>query len=509
MRIACRAGHIVVGLATCLLAAGLCAPLAAASALPPFLAMAGDNPVPYIFTLSPAAASTGGADFTLEVSGGGFVPGSQVQWDGVPKPTTYGSATQLSALVTAADVAVSKTVSITVVNPSPGGGASTPVAYVVAAPNPVPDVTGLSPAQAIVGSGPLSITVIGSGFAPGATVLWNGEDRTTGYLNESMLAATVRAGDLAAAGTAYVSVLNPAPGGGQSSSARVFTILNPTPIVALLVPASAWAGGVGLTIAVEGSDFAPSSVVQVAGIDRTTTFVSTSRLEAPVVAADVARPGPLSVRVFTPTPGGGLSAPRFLAVNEDNIPPVTRASGLKTTWNRAPVVLTLVATDVGLGVETTFFRLGEAGEYIIGTSVGVPAPQNHSNDGLHTVQFFSIDKVLNWEQPVKSVSVGIDTWPPTTTTASAQAKRGSNLQVRYRIVDPSCARVRDARLTVRDATGKLVLARDLGRPLTRIWRASPAFPVKIPRGTYKMSVLAHDLAGAAQSGTRSGMLTVY
>ena len=318
----------------------------------------GDNPAPFINALSPSAAAIGGPDFTLTVDGSGFVPGSQVRWNGEPRPTTYLSAGQLTAQIGAADIAAAQTASVTVFNPLPGGGVSPPFSFAVQAPNPLPDVTGLSPAQAMVGDGAFGLTVIGSGFVPGSTVLWNGEDRTTGFINEFMLAATIRASDTLAVGTAFVSVLNPAPGGGQSLSARVFTIVYPAPTMQLLEPASVWAGGPAFTLAVTGSRFTPVSVVQWAGVDRPTVYVSPERLEAQIFAAEIAHPGTPSVRVFTPGPGGGLSAPLPADVRADDVPPVTVVSGLKGVWHRATTKFTLMATDVGLGVEWTYYRLG-------------------------------------------------------------------------------------------------------------------------------------------------------
>ena len=75
--------------------------------------------------------------------------------------------------------------------------------------NPVPQVTGLTPSQAMVGDLDFGITVIGSGFVQGSTVLWNGQTRDTGYISATMLTATIRASDVASAGTAFVSVSSP------------------------------------------------------------------------------------------------------------------------------------------------------------------------------------------------------------------------------------------------------------------------------------------------------------
>lgn len=52
---------------------------------------------------------------------------STVDWNGSSRTTTYQSATQLTAAITAADVASAGSVPITVVNPTLGGGSSSAV----------------------------------------------------------------------------------------------------------------------------------------------------------------------------------------------------------------------------------------------------------------------------------------------------------------------------------------------------------------------------------------------
>lgn len=467
-----------------------------------------ESPTPFIAALSPSAAAIGGPAFTLTVAGSGFVPVSEVRWNGEARPTTYLSPGQITVEIGAADIAAAQTASVTVLNPAPGG-VSGPSAFPVKTPNPIPDVTGLSPAEAPAGGGPFALTVIGGGFVPGSTVLWNGEERATGYINEAMLAATISAGDVAASGVAFVSVQSPAPGGGQSPTARVFTIVNPAPSLALLEPVFVWAGGSGFTLTVSGSRFTPASVVQWAGVDRPTVYISPERLEASILAPEVMHAGAASVRVFTPAPGGGLSAPLFMDVRDDDIPPVTTVVGLSRKWYRTTKTFSLVATDIGLGVQLTFYRVGKTGDYSTGAQVVVRAPRDHSNDGLHTVQFFSIDKVLNWEFPVGQVQVGIDTRPPQTVVAGAQVKRGGSLRARYRIADVTSPRAADATLVISTWPGKIVMRCDLGQPIMRSWRTGAARKVGLPRGTYRMRVFAHDLAGNAQSAKTSGTLTVY
>jgi hypothetical protein len=83
------------------------------------------NPVPFLNQpLVPSAVAPGGSGFTLSVSGSGFTSEAVVDFNGKPLATTFVDGEHLSALVPATDVATSGTASVTVVNPTPGGGAS-------------------------------------------------------------------------------------------------------------------------------------------------------------------------------------------------------------------------------------------------------------------------------------------------------------------------------------------------------------------------------------------------
>jgi uncharacterized repeat protein (TIGR03803 family) len=82
------------------------------------------NPVPVIDSLSPAFTDAGGAAFILTVNGSGFISGSAVYWGTTALTTTYVSAAQLTASVTAAKIANAGTTVVTVQTPTPGGGTS-------------------------------------------------------------------------------------------------------------------------------------------------------------------------------------------------------------------------------------------------------------------------------------------------------------------------------------------------------------------------------------------------
>jgi hypothetical protein len=85
--------------------------------------------------------------------------------------------------------------------------------------NPVPTVVGPPVPQAVVpGSGEFTLTVYGANFVSGAVVNWNRSQRSTTFVSARELKAQILASDVAAATAGYITVTNPPPGGGVSSS---------------------------------------------------------------------------------------------------------------------------------------------------------------------------------------------------------------------------------------------------------------------------------------------------
>ena len=175
-----------------------------------------NNPVPTTTSpLSPASAIAGGPGFTLTVNGSNFVPSSQVLWNSNSLAIISQTATKLQATVPAGDCAVGGTDTVTIFNPSPGGGTSN--AQTFTCNNPAPMPTALSPTSVEVGGPTFTLTVFGSNFVQSSTVNWNGSGLATTYVSASELQATVPGTGIAALGTAQVTVTNPTPGGGTSS----------------------------------------------------------------------------------------------------------------------------------------------------------------------------------------------------------------------------------------------------------------------------------------------------
>lgn len=90
-----------------------------------------NNPSPSISSLSPSSATAGSPDLEVFVKGSGFVSTSVVEWKGFPRATAFVSASQVVALIPAADLVLGGTADVTVTNPAPGGGTSSQSTFTI------------------------------------------------------------------------------------------------------------------------------------------------------------------------------------------------------------------------------------------------------------------------------------------------------------------------------------------------------------------------------------------
>ena len=186
---------------------------------------------PTITTISPNSAVAGGAAFTLTINGTNFVASSTVNFGGAAPTTTFVNSTQLTAAISASSVVSIGTSAVTVTNPAPGGGTSNAVNFTTTGGNSlVPTINSLIPSCVPAGEQFINainnqLVVTGLNFVASSVLRWNGTDRPTTLDTNSLgkiLSAQISASDIAAAGTATVTVFNPAPGGGTSNS-LIFT----------------------------------------------------------------------------------------------------------------------------------------------------------------------------------------------------------------------------------------------------------------------------------------------
>lgn len=221
----------------------------------------------FLTFLSPSNVTAGSPGFTLTVTsngfnGSGFVAVSAtnfttIYWNGNALPTTFVSATTVTAPITAAMIAKPGTVSVNTINPhsssQDNGLSNTLTFFINPAGNPTPAISSLSPSSASANSPTLSLTINGSNFLPasdpsgGSVVRWNVGSTQTNLpatnITATAITATVDSSLLVNNGTtaitATVSVYN-APGapplscqfnctgsGGGASNGVAFTINAP------------------------------------------------------------------------------------------------------------------------------------------------------------------------------------------------------------------------------------------------------------------------------------------
>jgi uncharacterized protein (TIGR03437 family) len=323
-----------------------------------------NQPVPpSLSSLNPNSAAAGAPAFTLTVNGSGFVSGSTVQWNGSTVSTTFFSASQLTASVSATLIASQGTANVTVQNP--GGATSNALTFTI---NPLGtlSLSSLSPNSATAGTPAFTLIVNGSGFVSGSTVQWNGSTVSTTYVSASQLTASVSASLIASQGTASVTVQNP---GGATSNAMTFTI-NQSGALSLssLSPNSAAAGGAAFTLTVNGSGFVSGATVQWNGSSLSTSFIGVSQLTASVSAALIASQGTASVTAHNP--GGATSNALTFTINSNTVgPPLSSLSPSSVAAGAPSFTLTVNGSGFVSGATVQWNGLPLLSNYVSGNQV--------------------------------------------------------------------------------------------------------------------------------------------
>jgi hypothetical protein len=166
----------------------------------------------------------------------------------------------------------------------------------------------------VAGSGPLTLTVNGTGFLSTTTVEVNGVAETTTYVSATQVTAAVSASQLASGDQLSVLALNGSASSG-SGAAVTLQVNNPAPTISQLAPNVLTTTSTSSLVAVNGTGFVPTTVIDVNGSARTTDFVSATQVNVTLTPADLASTGTLSLTAVNATPGGGTSTAATLAVN--------------------------------------------------------------------------------------------------------------------------------------------------------------------------------------------------
>lgn len=260
------------------------------------------NPVPTLSSISPSTIDAGSANTALTVSGTGFARQSAVMLGSSALATTFGSSTQLTVVIPAAQLANAGTLAVTVVTPSPGGGTSIALnltVLVVVTVSPTSQTVNVTQTQQF------TATVTGS---PNQTVTWSISGAGTGNSKVGTINVTglYTAPAVPPTPNPVTIVATSAADATQTGTATV-TIGNPAPTLTSISPTAVNAGAPDTALSVGGSNFTAQSVVQANGNALATVFGSSTQLTSTIPASMMVNTGTLSITVNSPAPGGGTS----------------------------------------------------------------------------------------------------------------------------------------------------------------------------------------------------------
>jgi hypothetical protein len=188
--------------------------------------------VPQVSSINPANVFVGTTNgLNLHITGKNFVSQSEVFVNGANRSATFINSTSLTAQLNSTDVVLPGALQITIVNPAPGGGSSTPFALPV--DTPVPVISAISPANAQAGgTTAITLSVTGTGFLNQYTnINVNGVPFVTTVASSTSASATLTANYLLPGGVDQITVVNAGPGGG-TSNILTFAV-NPTHLLGL------------------------------------------------------------------------------------------------------------------------------------------------------------------------------------------------------------------------------------------------------------------------------------
>ncbi|HMZ22283.1 MAG TPA: BACON domain-containing carbohydrate-binding protein, partial [Blastocatellia bacterium] len=288
-----------------------------------------------------------------------------------------------------------------------------------------PFISALSPATATAGGAGFTLTVNGANFVSGAQVRWNGGARQTAFGSATLLTAQIPASDIATAGTAQVTVVNP---NGNVSNAAGFAINAPqlTPTLTTLIPNSTQAGGAAFTLTLLGTNFAGSAQVRWNGSTRQTVFGSSTLLTAQIPATDIATAG--TAQVTVDNSNGNVSGPLTFTISAQPVsaPTLTILSPNSAAAGGAGFTLTVNGTNFVSGAQVRWNGAARATSFVSATQLTAQiSAADVANAGVANVTVVAAGGATSNVLPFSINSVTACTYAVTPTFRSFSANGGT------------------------------------------------------------------------------------
>ena len=151
---------------------------------------------------------------------------------------------------------------------------------------------------------------------------------------------------------------------------------NPAPSISSLSPTNINAGQPGFTLTVNGSGFAPQSLIYWNGSAISTIFLSGDQLQATIPSLYISTPGSAIIEVQTPAPGGGMTGQLTFTVNTVNspIPILTSISPSAGLAGGNQFLMHLVGNNFEPQSEVTINGNGQQTEFLDSQDLQVQIP---------------------------------------------------------------------------------------------------------------------------------------
>lgn len=239
--------------------------------------------------------------------------------------------------------------------------------------NPTPTITAGSRDTVTATAAPFSEVLTGTDFVTGVVASVDGNARTTLRLHSTSIAVQLTPKDLSTPGDRQITAKNPEPGGGPSAP-WVLHVLTPPPAPTMdsISPKVVALGGPQFTLHAYGTGFVRASKIRWNGADLPTTYESATELTTVIPSGWIAVLDSAQVLVFTPAPGGGVSAARNVTVQPPPPPPtvptVTRITPDTVTIGPDTIQLTLAGAHF-VGVDSVEYGDQGVTRYAIATVI--------------------------------------------------------------------------------------------------------------------------------------------
>ncbi len=318
------------------------------------------NAAPTVTSTSPSTGDQGATDELVTITGTGFINSAGTTLassfgSGVTvNSTTFNSATSLTANITILGTATTGARTVTVTN----GDGTTATGTNVFTVNAAPTITSTSPSSLDQGATNQNVSVVGTGFDSGLSLLAsfgaNITVNSTTFVDSSHVTANITIASGATTGARNVTLTN---GDGSSATGTgVFTV-NAAPTVTSTSPSSGDRGATNEAVTIIGTGFLSGpSLAASFGANITvnsTTFVDSSHVTANITIAAGATTG---ARNVTLTNGDGSSATGTNVFTVNAAPTVTSTSPSSLDQGATSQNVTIVGTgfDSGLSLLASF-----------------------------------------------------------------------------------------------------------------------------------------------------------